>query len=184
MWKSEAKLRLYKPAEALQFAYNALRLLKDLQQKSRVYVAKTSSKTTPLQPKEKRLTGELDKIAQPTYQSDSKPENNGLASLRDALAVLEEMKMHTLQADKLATLQQAGQHLVEAASVNPAKYISAIEAYKRIVSGRTKTNDIKQVEKALQSLLQVPSNVPSQKVMAPSSNLSQQYFKNLKKGSW
>ena len=62
MWKSEGKLRLYKPAEALPFAYNALRLLKDLQQKSRVYVAKTSSKTTPLQPKEKRLTGELDKI--------------------------------------------------------------------------------------------------------------------------
>ncbi len=183
MWKSEAKLRLYKPAEALPFAYNALRLLKDLQQKSRVYVAKTSSKTTPLQPKEKRLTGELDKIAQPTFQSESKPENIGLASLRQALAVLEEMKMHTLPADKLVPLQQAGQHLVEAASANPAKYISAIEAYKRIVNGRTKTNDVKQVEKALQTLLQVPANVPSQKLMAPSSNLSQQYFNNLKKGS-
>ena len=183
MWKSEAKLRLYKPAEALPFAYNALRLLKDLQQKSRVYVAKTSSKTTPLQPKEKRLTGELDKIAQPTFQSDNKPGNNGLASLRQALAVLEEMKMHTMQADKLVPLQQAGQQLVEAASANPAKYISAIEAYKRMVNGRTKTNDIKQVEKALQTLLQVPANVPSQKVVAPSSNLSQQYFNNLKKGS-
>lgn len=183
MWKSEAKLRLYKPAEALPFAYNALRLLKDLQQKSRVYVAKTSSKTTPLQPKEKRLTGELDKIAQPTFQSDSKPENNGLASLREALAVLEEMKMHTLQADKLVPLQQAGQQLVEAASANPAKYISAIEAYKRIVNGRTKTNDIKQVEKALQTLLPAPANVPSQKIVAPSSNLSQQYFNNLKKGN-
>ena len=183
MWKSEAKLRLYKPAEALPFAYNALRLLKDLQQKSRVYVAKTSSKTTPLQPKEKRLTGELDKIAQPTFQSDNKPGNNGLASLRQALAVLEEMKMHTMQADKLVPLQQAGQQLVEAASANPAKYISAIEAYKRIVNGRTNTNDIKQVEKALQTLLQVPANVPSQKVVAPSSNLSQQYFNNLKKGS-
>ena len=183
MWKSEAKLRLYKPAEALPFAYNALRLLKDLQQKSRVYVAKTSSKTTPLQPKEKRLTGELDKIAQPTFQSDNKPGNNGLASLRQALAVLEEMKMHTMQADKLVPLQQAGQQLVEAASANPAKYISAIEAYKRMVNGRTKTNDIKQVEKALQTLLQVPANVPSQKVVAPSSNLSQQYFNNIKKGS-
>jgi hypothetical protein len=183
MWKSEAKLRLYKPAEALPFAYNALRLLKDLQQKSRVYVAKTSSKTTPLQPKAKRLTGELDKIAQPTFQSDSKPENNDLAGLRQALAVLEEMKLHTLQADKLVPLQQAGQQLVEAASANPAKYISAIEAYKRIVNGRTKKNDIKQVEKALQTLLQDPANVPSKKVVAPSSNLSQQYFNNLKKGN-
>lgn len=183
MWKSEAKLRLYKPAEALPFAYNALRLLKDLQQKSRVYVAKTSSKTTPLQPKEKRLTGELDKISQPTFQLNTKPENNGLANLRQALGVLEEMKVNTLPANKMEPLQQAAQRLVEAASANPAKYLSAVEAYRRIVNGGRNINDIKQVEKAFQMLLQSPANVPYQKGVAPSSNLSQQYFNNLKKGS-
>jgi hypothetical protein len=35
----------------------------------------------------------------------------------------------------------------------------------------------------LQTLLQDPANVRSKKVVAPSSNLSQQYFNNLKKGN-
>ena len=61
MWSAELRLRTYKPREALPFAYKALRLLKDLQQKSRAYVAKTSAKTAPLKPAEKRLTGDLTK---------------------------------------------------------------------------------------------------------------------------
>jgi len=183
MWKSEGKLRLYKPAEALPFAYNALRLLKDLQQKSRVYVAKTSSKTTPLQPKEKRLTGELDKITQPLLQSDTKPQNTDVATLRKAMGTLEILKEKPLTAIEMEPLQQAGQQLVEAASASPAKYLSAIEAYKRIVNGNRNLTDIQKVQKALQSIIQSPANVPYQKSVAPSSKLSLQYFYNLKKGS-
>jgi hypothetical protein len=44
MWSAELRLRTYKAEEALPFEYKALRLLKDLQQKSRVYVAKTAFK--------------------------------------------------------------------------------------------------------------------------------------------
>ena len=184
MWKSEGKLRLYKPAEALPFAYNALRLLKDLQQKSRVYVAKTSSKTTPLQPKEKRLTGELDKITQPMLQSDTRPLNSGVATLRQAMGTLEILKERPLSAAEIEPLQQAGQQLVQAASASPSKYLSAIEAYKRIVNGNRNSNDIQKVQKALQSIIPSPANVPYQKSLAPSSKLSRQYFNNLKKGSW
>src|SRR5207248_2718954 len=50
MWEAELRLRTYKPQEALPYEYKALRLLKDLQQKSRAYVAKTSVKTPPLKP--------------------------------------------------------------------------------------------------------------------------------------
>ena len=183
MWKAEGKLRLYKPAEALPFAYNALRLLKDLQQKSRVYVAKTSSKTTPLQPKEKRLTGDLDKITQPVLQSDTKPINTGMANLRQAMGILEILKELSLPADKMEPLQQAGRQLVEAASANPARHLSALEAYKRIVNGNRSIADIQRVQKALQFIIQAPENVPYQKTIAPSSKLSLQYFNNLKKGS-
>ena len=183
MWKSEGKLRLYKPVEALPFAYNALRLLKDLQQKSRVYVAKTSSKTTPLQPKEKRLTGELDKITQPLLQSNTKPPNSGAVTLRQAMGTLEILKERPISAAEIEPLQQAGQQLVEAASASPAKYLSAIEAYKRIVNGNRNSTDIQKVQKALQSILKSPATVPYQKSVAPSSKLSLQYFNNLKKGS-
>ena len=47
MWKAELQLRLYKPEAALPFEYKALRLLKDLQQKSRMYVAKTAYNPAP-----------------------------------------------------------------------------------------------------------------------------------------
>ncbi|WP_315822746.1 hypothetical protein [Paraflavitalea speifideaquila] len=50
MWSSELKLRTYYPREALPYAYKALRLLKDMQQKSRAYVSKTSIKMPPLKP--------------------------------------------------------------------------------------------------------------------------------------
>jgi hypothetical protein len=75
----------------LPYEYKALRLLKELQQKSREYVAKTNTKTTPLKP-EKRLTGELDKIIEPTdkLQYVQSPKKDGV--LRKTLSVLEDMK--------------------------------------------------------------------------------------------
>src|SRR6185295_2228842 len=48
MWNAELRLRTFKPQEALPYEYKALRLLKDLQQKSRAYVAKTGVHVTPL----------------------------------------------------------------------------------------------------------------------------------------
>src|ERR1700712_3403297 len=71
MWKAELQLRMYKPAEGLPFEYKALSLLKDLQQKSRAYVAKTSYKS-PVLKAEKRLSGDLSKITQPVSQKEIK----------------------------------------------------------------------------------------------------------------
>ena len=69
MWKATLQLKTYKPAAALPFAYNALRLLKDLQQKTRAYVAKTGLQTTPLN-MDKRLTGDQDKIGEPINKTE------------------------------------------------------------------------------------------------------------------
>ncbi len=91
MWNAELRLRTFKPQEALPFEYKALRLLKDLQQKSRAYVAKTSVKTPPLKP-EKRLTGELDKIIAPVMQRGYEQGTAATDQLAYALAVLEMLK--------------------------------------------------------------------------------------------
>ncbi|MGI4804821.1 MAG: DUF4175 family protein, partial [Janthinobacterium lividum] len=87
MWSAELRLRTYKPQEALPFAYKALRLLKDLQQKSRAYVAKTSAKIAPLKPVEKRLTGDLTKIIDPVNQQDFKKQPDANLSLKQAAAL-------------------------------------------------------------------------------------------------
>ena len=91
MWNSELRLRTYRPVEALPFEYKALRLLKDLQQKSRAYVAKTSIKTTPLKP-ETRLSGELDKIINPFNKRDLNVDADPLMALRKTPRVINDLK--------------------------------------------------------------------------------------------
>ena len=62
MWDAEGELRFHRPPEALPYEYRALELLKDLQQRSRLYVQKVGFETPPLEPETMRLTGELDDI--------------------------------------------------------------------------------------------------------------------------
>jgi hypothetical protein len=181
MWKAEKELRTYKPVQALPFEYKALRLLKDLQQKSRVYVAKTSFKTTPLEPAKKRLTGDLSKIGQPSNQKDFKVKADDFNSLRRALGVLEQLKVEPLlKSSSIEILQQAGQQLSNKAAANPHAYLSSLEALRRILNKTSKPNDAKTVQKALQAIIQSPGQLPFQTSTNPPSKLSTQYFNNLK----
>ena len=63
MWDAEGELRVHRPEEALPYEYRALELLKDLQQRSRIYVQKVGFETPPLEAETLRLTGDLDGIA-------------------------------------------------------------------------------------------------------------------------
>ncbi len=62
MWDAEGRLRLHRPQQALPYEYRALELLKDLQQRSRIYVQKVGFETPPLEPEKLRLTGDLEEI--------------------------------------------------------------------------------------------------------------------------
>ena len=62
MWQSELQLRLYEPEKALPYAYTALELLKEVQQKARVFIARTSYDPPPLKEQELRMKGELKKF--------------------------------------------------------------------------------------------------------------------------
>ena len=59
MWQAELYLRLFEPEKSLPYQYNALELLKTVQQKSRVYVKRTNYDPPPIKEDEKRLSGEL-----------------------------------------------------------------------------------------------------------------------------
>jgi hypothetical protein len=58
MWRAEGELRLYRPDESLPHQYEALALIKRVQNRSRVYVARVGFEPTPVDPS-RRLTGEL-----------------------------------------------------------------------------------------------------------------------------
>lgn len=61
MWEAELRLRTARPEESLPFQYKALYLLKDIQQKSRVYVERVGFDPPPLDEK-KRLSGDVTKL--------------------------------------------------------------------------------------------------------------------------
>ncbi len=181
MWNAELHLRMYKPEEALPFEYKALRLLKDLQQKSRAYVAKTAYNPTPLK-MEKRLTGELGKIMQPVNKQDIKPGTDAYANLKNAVQLLEQIKItrNYSDADK-HMLQLAKQQLSQKASAEPGVYLAAISAVNRIMTApHPQIPDINLVEHAIQKTLPQSAPVPESNTTKPDMGLSQRYYQNIK----
>jgi hypothetical protein len=180
MWKAELQLRMYQPNDALPFEYKALRLLKDLQQKSRAYVAKTSYNPPPLK-NEKRLTGDLSKIGQPVNQQQIKAITDRFETLKKAVGVLEQLKysIALTGGDKL-TLQLAEQDLGAKASAEPGIYLPAVSAMHRILSAKVISPvDMAMVEKAIQKSLPQNTLMPSPSPGTTDMGLAQGYYKNL-----
>lgn len=184
MWNSELRLRTYKPQEALPFEYKALRLLKDLQQSSRAYVAKTTVKTTPLKP-EKRLTGELDKILAPVNQQKTTNNNERQKTLKAAITVLENAKQGKVLAfaDK-KTLSNARVFVVQAAAQNPKVYLTGLTLMNKINAEdfNAKNVDFSKVQYVLQQLLEKEEMLPQANMGTINSSLGKAYFQNLKSG--
>ncbi|MEO3406769.1 hypothetical protein AAFN85_22825 [Mucilaginibacter sp. CAU 1740] len=181
MWKAELQLRLYKPQDALAFEYKALRLLKDLQQKSRVYVAKTSYNPPPLK-LEKRLSGDLSPIKSTSLKQDIKPEADQLESLRKAAEILSQLKAGTsISAQQQQILNPANRQLSIRAAAEPGSYLAAMNALNSILSPnkKIKQSDVILVQRAIQKALHAAAKTPAAGQNSLDMGLSQQYFKNL-----
>jgi hypothetical protein len=182
MWNSELRLRTYKPQAALPYEYKALRLLKDLQQKSRAYVAKTTVKTASLKP-EKRLSGDLDKIAQPTQKKSFEQKDQRVAHLKESLALLDRRKMgkkFTIE-DQLL-LSEAEKYIIEAAADHPGTYLNALTSLRRLSTGSKLNSDaIDLVQKAILKLLRPELPKPQLQHTLPAASLYRNYFNNLNK---
>jgi hypothetical protein len=182
MWNAELRLRTYRPQEALPYEYKALRLLKDLQQKSRAYVAKTTVKTAALKP-EKRLSGELDKITQPVQKMSFEQKEKRTASLKTALAILESRKTgKQFSAQDHFLLGETEKYMIGAAADNPATYLNALSSLRRLSTGnKLMVKDIDLVQLAIQKMLNIEPTKPQTQNAAPASALYQNYFNNLNK---
>lgn len=186
MWDAELRLRTFKPQEALPFEYKALRLLKDLQQKSRAYVAKTNFKTTPLD-LQKRLSGDLSKVGAPRLQKNIELKTDPYQAARQALGVLEHLKLAGKSKDTWQEiLGKATLLLNESAIKQPALYLSSVQAIRKITNDINEGNpvsktDIIVAENGLQRLLSVPLEKPSAEINDGDLQLSKPYFDNLQK---
>ncbi len=180
MWKAELRLRLFKPQEALPYEYKALRLLKDLQQKSRSFVAKTSYNPPPLKP-EKRLSGDLSKIGSPVNQQTLKPGTDQYETLKKAIAILQQSRYTALTAADKRVLQLASQQLASRASSQPGIYLRAVSALRRVINSSATPSAVDRatIEKAIQQSLPGSKATPSSAMSPPDMGLAQRYYKNL-----
>jgi len=185
MWSAELRLRTYKPQEALPFAYKALRLLKDLQQKSRAYVAKTSAKIAPLKPVEKRLTGDLTKIIDPVNQQDFKKQADPNLALRQSATLLEQLKHGAgIGPASLQILRQSNLQLSGKAVLQPSIYLPSVTAFRKILANfnqpkNISKQDLQTVEKALQKMLPSVAKLPQPAQTNLDLGLSNTYFQSL-----
>ncbi|MCJ8163921.1 DUF4175 domain-containing protein [Pontibacter sp. E15-1] len=118
MWEAELRLRTHKPKEALPFEYKALRMLKEVQQSQRAYVAKTSFEAPPLKEPELRLSGELNKIT-PLAERQTIENETELPHTRAVLAWLERYRQSgRYKPTDAQVLELAGQELARQALRN------------------------------------------------------------------
>lgn len=188
MSNAEVRLRTFRPLEALPFEYKALRLLKDLQEKGRSYVAKAGYKTSPLKP-EKRLTGDLSKIEDPVTKIDFKIPQNPDDAIRSAVGIIENLKAGTgIDKAAIETLRQAGVQLNKKVAAEPAAYLSSLGAMNRILQASVNVitysaTDLSAAQQGLQRLVSPPTALPAPGKKNPDQNLSQRYFKILHQGN-
>jgi hypothetical protein len=184
MWKSELQLRTFFPKEALPFEYKALRLLKDLQQQSRAYVAKTNQKTTPIK-FEKRLTADLSKIVPPLKIQTALGNTDPLIDLRQGMGLLVLLEPAMGKTPSvIAVLQKTLNELHQQAIAKPGKYLLAFEAMKRIVTQLQNGQAISLRDRnltitACEQILQKASRLPNSPSMSEDGGLSQKYFHHL-----
>ncbi len=185
MWEAELRLRTGRPKEALPFEYKALRMLKDVQQKSRVYVKKSGFEPPPLKEPEKRLTGDLSKVQTYQAQRKEKPIETATAA-RQALQRVAQLRQGTKPSSMdAALLERAGQELGKAAVREPGTYLRALQDVRQLTQDIRAQRDLcvdclTRVEAALHRFLPVSAKTVQKPVSAGApKKLAQDYFNRL-----
>ncbi|MBC5775750.1 hypothetical protein H8S95_16875 [Pontibacter sp. KCTC 32443] len=183
MWEAELRLRTHKPKEALPYEYKALRMLKEVQQSQRAYVAKTGFEAPPLKEPELRLTGELNKITAPTEIRTITKEKQ-LPHAKAALQWLAKYRQSgKYKSSDAAILEKAGQELAQQKLNKPGSNLKALQDLRTLISemqtGKVLCKScMVSVERAWTNLLPPAKQTP-QPQQAVRSRLSQQYLKQL-----
>lgn len=183
MWEAELRLRTHRPKEALPYEYKALRMLKEVQQSTRAYAAKTGFDPPPLKEPEKRLTGDLSKIKAPTERRTIETETK-LPNTREALKWLERQKQTGRYSQRdVALLERAGRELAQEALAQPGRYLRAMQDLRTLIADINANQALCSscmltVERAWHELLP-PAKPSPQKQGTTRSRLGRNYLKQL-----
>ncbi len=134
MWDAELHLRMGRPRQALPFEYKALKLIKEIQQASRIYVERVGFEPPAIKVAEKRLTGELDAIGSPVVQRPAAGEEAfpAIAAALPILEVLRRARRPPLPSE-YSRLQAAGEELATLALEQPGAYLKALQQLRSVM---------------------------------------------------
>jgi len=152
MWESELRLRTNRPKESLPFQYKALKLIKQIQQKSRVYVERIGFEPPPIKEKEKRLKGELEGVQNP-YKNRSAEATIKYPNIREILPVLEGVRAELnpkkpvlkLTKNQHRLLRAAGSELAEIAIDRPGQFLTGLQTIQQLSQDKVLARDLPEV---------------------------------------
>jgi hypothetical protein len=153
MWDAELHLRMYEPQKSLPYQYQALKLLKEISNDSRIYVHKTGFDPPPLK-EEKRLTGDLAELKSSQVKSDLLQPSNFEHSVQ-ALELSEQLlhQRRNLTRKDIQILRNAGREISSFAIEHPGKYLVALSLLKTLSENETDRNELPELLEKLRNSL-------------------------------
>ena len=143
MWEAELHLRMAAPEKALPFEHKALKIIKDIQQQSRIYVHKAGFEMTPLEPYKKRFSGDLSDLKN-LSRTEKKEQKEQYVSSKKALEILQKIKNenYKMKAKEIAIFEAAGRELSAALLTQKGNYFAHLSHLRRFIAVFESQNEI------------------------------------------
>ena len=150
MWDAELYLRMYEPQQSLPYQYEALELIQEIKNSSRIYVHRIGFDPPPIK-EDKRLSGELKDVDSFIKQEDFEDSEN-FEALRKAISILEKLialKAKITPADQ-QLFEEAGNEMAVLTIEHPGNYLETLQQLKSISQNLdTEVEDLKRLQNGL-----------------------------------
>lgn len=181
MWDAELYLRLVQPEKSLPYQYQALKLLKEISNDSRIYVHRMGFDPPPLK-EEKRLTANLSDVTSPYLQSKMNFTDN-LINIKIAVQIIEKFQQERfkISPSDRSILQKAGEEFARIALQNPAA-LPALSLLRRLADqpDLIQHNQLIFIKKILWQVLPTIPGSPS-KSSVPLHEANRLFIKHIEK---
>lgn len=127
MWDAELHLRMFEPEKSLPYQNEALKLIQEIKNSSRIYVHRIGFDPPPIK-EDKRLTGELKEVASTTKQEDLE-QGARFEAIQKAISRIEELIAFQvkLTPEDQQLFEDAGNELAALAIEQPGNYLETLQ---------------------------------------------------------
>ncbi len=156
MWDAELHLRLAQPEKALPFEQKALKLIKEIQQASRVYVERVGFESPVIKEAEQRLKGEGWEEIQPRTRWLEINKKTNFNHIKNAVSILQGQIQYgeSMKENERITLQRAGEEVAKMSLTHPLASYKLLSGIRQLKDGeKMNINELKFMQRSLIRLL-------------------------------